>query len=1207
MLHKETKTFGENMACTPSSINFKSRLMAHACALALLTAGLSVPALAQATETTVAFNMQEQSLDAALKEFGVAADRQVMFSKNLVDGKRVDAVLGDLAPMMALDQLLDGTGLVYEVTSSNVILVRAEPKSAAESQQRASTKGENELTQMAQVESSDLPIATAETVPAEERGPTGDGLPATVTGKVTDINNQANLKGAQVEIVETGQKTATDDLGRFRFPQVHPGTYTLSVSYLGYTDNSARVVVESDTDLEQNFGIRGGSEFDEVVVYGSRSARVQSLNQQRVADNNSEVVSADLLGNFTGATISEALRRVSGIAFQQDDVTGEGTNVIVRGLEPDLNTVTLNGVRLPDTSGVGRSGDLSNILADSVGSITVHKSLLPSQDSSGTGGLVEIETKSPLDRPKRYFNASVEGGGRARGFSDDLLMSGTVSGRFGQNDDFGLSGSLQYRKQEFSNVGYRQNLEYGQYLPLSEGGVPSIFGRFLIDPVEQFPFEPDADLVYPVGTEYSIQDTDASNLTATLAGEWQVAQHTNLRLDVQRVESERNNFSRNVRLRHFTNYQPRQVAALGGENRQALGFSGFASLQQGYEINEVVNNTTTLSFRGNTVRDKWNFNYGAGYTKGTSENPVAQALSFNLLGALDQSLFAPEATDPVEGRIITGFSPVNGISDVQFPLYNQAGFDFVNNSGSYNFSGSVAPEIASSNNERISAEFSGRRSFIGKALKYVEVGVFHEIATFVQNPVVAEFDFYFGAGATLADIGGELQDAPLGRIGVEQRIQTLSFENAQQVIRNIPDFAALDDGVLVFPIAAKDNRLVQELTEEAEISGYIQTGFEFGRVEIIGGARINQVDVKTRKFVGPVLIDENGLFDSVAFEANKSLVDLSGKTTDILPRVLMNYRPSENLVFRGGYFLSVARPRIDDLATDPSVRLDLQPRFGPSGNQPQLSVTLGNPNLKPAVTHNLDLSIEKYNGGGGLLKLGVFYKRINNFIQSNSTQGFSVLDDVPLPDDPRFQNLPANIQVLGFRPVNSDEAAEIWGAEAGVEHQFNSLPSFWGGLGVFGNVVYSDSSRNIQKTWFTQPLFNDAGSFVGFAPSTDYILEGERFDQQPKYSGTMAVTYNKYNIDASLSYTIQDRRQELILDHGLGLYNEGVDSLDFRFEYRFGQGEKGAYRLWVEGSDLLNGPNDPTLVKTHGKSLGVLSSSTYIGGRSLKVGASATF
>ena len=90
----------------------------QACALATITA------YAQSSEATVKFDLPPQSLEQALKDFSVSADKQLLFATDLAEGKMVAGLSGEMEPMEALDELLDGTGLIYETTLSNVILVK---------------------------------------------------------------------------------------------------------------------------------------------------------------------------------------------------------------------------------------------------------------------------------------------------------------------------------------------------------------------------------------------------------------------------------------------------------------------------------------------------------------------------------------------------------------------------------------------------------------------------------------------------------------------------------------------------------------------------------------------------------------------------------------------------------------------------------------------------------------------------------------------------------------------------------------------------------------------------------------------------------------------------------------------------------------------------------------------------------------------------
>lgn len=103
----------------------RSALLSRVCASAMMTAGVVTTAYAQSPEKTVDFDLPAQSLEQALKSFGVSANRQLMFATDLAEGKMVAGLSGEMEPMQALDELLAGTGLVYETTPSNVILVKA--------------------------------------------------------------------------------------------------------------------------------------------------------------------------------------------------------------------------------------------------------------------------------------------------------------------------------------------------------------------------------------------------------------------------------------------------------------------------------------------------------------------------------------------------------------------------------------------------------------------------------------------------------------------------------------------------------------------------------------------------------------------------------------------------------------------------------------------------------------------------------------------------------------------------------------------------------------------------------------------------------------------------------------------------------------------------------------------------------------------------
>lgn len=132
-----------------------------------------------------------------------------------------------------------------------------------------------------------------------------------------------------------------------------------------------------------------GKDLKAVTVMGDRlRGQARALNQQRNAGNIGNVISADQIGRFPNQNIGEALRRVPGIAMQNDQ--GEARDIIIRGLAPQLNSVTLNGTRIPSAEGDNRRIQMDLIPADIIQTLEVNKTLTPDMDADAIGGSVNL-------------------------------------------------------------------------------------------------------------------------------------------------------------------------------------------------------------------------------------------------------------------------------------------------------------------------------------------------------------------------------------------------------------------------------------------------------------------------------------------------------------------------------------------------------------------------------------------------------------------------------------------------------------------------------------------------------------------------------------------------------------------------------------------------------------------------------------------------
>ncbi|BAV76190.1 TonB-dependent outermembrane ferric citrate receptor [Pseudomonas chlororaphis subsp. aurantiaca] len=90
-----------------------------------LTLALAVSAAlpqAHAEQAPSAIHIQAQPLGQALSQLGLQTSLQVFFSPELVAGKQAPAVDGNLSPEQALRQLLQGSGLQYQIDGGSVTL-----------------------------------------------------------------------------------------------------------------------------------------------------------------------------------------------------------------------------------------------------------------------------------------------------------------------------------------------------------------------------------------------------------------------------------------------------------------------------------------------------------------------------------------------------------------------------------------------------------------------------------------------------------------------------------------------------------------------------------------------------------------------------------------------------------------------------------------------------------------------------------------------------------------------------------------------------------------------------------------------------------------------------------------------------------------------------------------------------------------------------
>ncbi len=215
-----------------------------------------------------------------------------------------------------------------------------------------------------------------------------------ISGKVTENESNFSLPGATIKLAATNNYTTSDANGDFEFLNIPAGTYQIEIYYIGYQKFTKEVKVEAGKNTKISLVlVPGTEELGEIIVLGDRlRGQAKAINTQKSNQNITNVISSDQVGRFPDANIGDALKRIPGITMQNDQ--GEARNIIIRGLAPALNSVMLNGNRIPSAEGDNRNVQMDLIPADMISTIEVNKTLTSDMDADAIGGSVNLVTRA---------------------------------------------------------------------------------------------------------------------------------------------------------------------------------------------------------------------------------------------------------------------------------------------------------------------------------------------------------------------------------------------------------------------------------------------------------------------------------------------------------------------------------------------------------------------------------------------------------------------------------------------------------------------------------------------------------------------------------------------------------------------------------------------------------------------------------------------
>ena len=213
-----------------------------------------------------------------------------------------------------------------------------------------------------------------------------------IKGLVLDEVTGDPLPYANVFLDGTSFGSSTDLYGKFLILEVPPGSYTISVRYIGYKQQDEPIEVPSGDALEKEFRLSPAAlEGETVEVTIQAEGQKAAINQQLSSKSIVNVVSSARIQELPDANAAESIGRLPGVSVTR--VGGEGTKVVIRGIAPKYNAITVDGVRMASSDSDNRSADLSMISSNMLEGIEVYKTLTADQDADILGGTVNFKIK----------------------------------------------------------------------------------------------------------------------------------------------------------------------------------------------------------------------------------------------------------------------------------------------------------------------------------------------------------------------------------------------------------------------------------------------------------------------------------------------------------------------------------------------------------------------------------------------------------------------------------------------------------------------------------------------------------------------------------------------------------------------------------------------------------------------------------------------
>ena len=907
-----------------------------------------------------------------------------------------------------------------------------------------------------------------------------------------------------------------------------------------------------------------------VQVTGLRASLESALNAKRQDNGIVDVIKSEDMGKFPDTNLAESLQRVPGVVIDRD--AGEGRNITVRGLGQDFTRVRINGIEgLATTGGTDSSGgtnrgrgfDFNVFASELFSSLTVRKSSSADVDEGSLGATVDLQTLRPFDL--RGFNATIAAKAKYNDGSEkvDPRVAFMVSNTFlDRTVGVLVSGAFSKRRvleDGFSTVRWDNGPSSGGWCaPQGVTANPTNSTATTCGPAAQgvprlpasqaatdaYNAASNAANFHPRLPRYGRLTHDQDRLGLTASVQWRPQRGTLLtfdmlysKLDATRQEDflEAISFSRSAAQggKPQTSVVEAQYAPNG-----ALLYGKFNGVDVRAEsrFDELTTTFTqpTLTFE-HKFNDSWSMSAKVGRANSKFRNPVQTTVTLDALNVNGYTLdFRPDARAALIGYPFDPMNANGALAIVGVPAVT-SGTQPTTVPNTTTSEIRIRPQGATNVNDvaqfDLAWEASEHLTFKGGLNKKKYESDTYEFRRVNQNDTI--FAPPAGAtGLTTAITGfGKGLDMPAGNA-------------TGWVIPNLNAIAAAYDiycnCIKAGPAGGPGDFTLSSITNgNARGNNRTVTERDDG-FYLMGEFKVDLWDIPVRGNLGVRHVKTE--VEAIGYQAlgGGTAVKVNHEYKDTLPSLNIAANLTRDFIVRFGAAKVMTRPQLGFLSPG-----------GTIATTGTLTITTGNPLLKPFRAKTFDSSFEYYFGKNAFVGLGLFQKNIDTYIQS-------LRNNVPF----KSTGLPLSLLPSNFTgdevfqvttPVNT-EGGKLKGFELNYQQPFTFLPG-WGRN--FGTVLnYTKVSSKIE--YAVSPTSNEriVDDLLNLSPkswnATFYYDDGKFSARVSGSSRSAFLTRvpgqnnndvegknSSLNVDLSVSYKLSDQIEFTF--EGLNLTNEVND------------------------------------------------------------------